>query len=62
MELVDNLLKLTMVIPCSQGVGERTREGTDLCDEMIESGVIISSSKCKHPTYLIILAIVSVVA
>src|SRR3979411_861671 len=40
MELINNIAKLHGGISMFAGVGERTREGTDLYNEMIEAGVV----------------------
>lgn len=40
MELINNIAKVHGGVSVFAGVGERTREGTDLYKEMIESGVI----------------------
>ena len=40
MELINNVAKQHGGISVFAGVGERTREGNDLYNEMIESGVI----------------------
>src|SRR5215472_15756066 len=40
MELINNIAKLHGGISMFAGVGERTREGNDLYNEMIEAGVI----------------------
>ena len=53
MELINNVATATRrLTPCSAGVGERTREGNDLYDEMIESKVIaVERDKDGHPVY-----------
>lgn len=40
MELINNIAKARSGLSVFAGVGERTREGNDLYNEMIESGVI----------------------
>src|SRR5436309_14511053 len=40
MELIDNIAKLHSGVSVFEGVGERTREGSDLYHEMSEAGVI----------------------
>ena len=40
MELINNIAKLHGGVSMFAGVGERTREGNDLYNEMIEAGVI----------------------
>src|SRR5262245_21745356 len=40
MELINNIAKLHGGVSVFAGVGERTREGNDLCQEMSEAGVI----------------------
>jgi len=40
MELINNVAKGHGGFSVFAGVGERTREGTDLYDEMIESGAV----------------------
>lgn len=49
MELINNIAKLHGGVSVFAGVGERTREGNDLYNEMIEAGVInlenLSASK-----------------
>lgn len=40
MELINNVAKAHGGFSVFAGVGERTREGNDLYNEMIESGVI----------------------
>lgn len=50
MELINNIAKAHGGLSVFSGVGERTREGNDLYNEMIDSGVInskdLSKSKC----------------
>src|SRR5436853_3546687 len=41
MELINNIAKLHGGVSVFAGVGERTREGNDLYNEMIEAGVIV---------------------
>ena len=50
MELINNIAKLHGGISMFAGVGERTREGNDLYNEMIEAGVIKTKKDEKgHP-------------
>ena len=50
MELINNIAKLHGGISMFAGVGERTREGNDLYNEMIEAGVIKVETDAKgHP-------------
>src|SRR5262245_52655382 len=50
MELINNIAKLHGGISMFAGVGERTREGNDLYNEMIEAGVIkVKLDEKKHP-------------
>jgi F-type H+-transporting ATPase subunit beta len=50
MELINNIAKLHGGISMFAGVGERTREGNDLYNEMIEAGVIKVKKDAKgHP-------------
>ena len=50
MELINNIAKLHGGISMFAGVGERTREGNDLYNEMIEAGVIKVEKDAKgHP-------------
>jgi len=50
MELINNIAKLHGGISMFAGVGERTREGNDLYNEMIEAGVIKTKKDPKgHP-------------
>src|SRR6202522_313920 len=50
MELINNIAKLHGGISMCAGVGERTREGTDLYNEMIEAGVIkVEKDEKGHP-------------
>ena len=50
MELINNIAKLHGGISMFAGVGERTREGNDLYNEMIEAGVIKTKKDAKgHP-------------
>lgn len=52
MELINNIAKLHGGISMFAGVGERTREGNDLYNEMIEAGVIKTEKDEKgHPKY-----------
>ena len=44
MELINNLAKHHGGVSCFAGVGERTREGNDLYEEMRESGVIAKTA------------------
>ena len=51
MELINNIAKLHGGVSMFAGVGERTREGNDLYNEMIEAGVIKVKKDAKgHPT------------
>jgi F-type H+/Na+-transporting ATPase subunit beta len=50
MELINNIAKLHGGVSMFAGVGERTREGNDLYNEMIEAGVIkVKRDEKKHP-------------
>jgi len=50
MELINNIAKLHGGVSIFAGVGERTREGNDLYNEMIEAGVILVERDAKgHP-------------
>ncbi|HEU6448759.1 MAG TPA: F0F1 ATP synthase subunit beta [Verrucomicrobiae bacterium] len=50
MELINNIAKLHGGISMFAGVGERTREGNDLYNEMIEAGVIkVEKDASGHP-------------
>jgi len=50
MELINNIAKLHGGISMFAGVGERTREGNDLYNEMIEAGVIkVEKDENGHP-------------
>ena len=50
MELINNIAKLHGGVSIFAGVGERTREGNDLYNEMIEAGVIATEKDEKgHP-------------
>ncbi len=50
MELINNIAKLHGGISMFAGVGERTREGNDLYNEMIEAGVIkVKKDEKGHP-------------
>ncbi len=50
MELINNIAKLHGGVSMFAGVGERTREGNDLYNEMIEAGVIKTKKDEKgHP-------------
>ncbi|MSR66002.1 MAG: F0F1 ATP synthase subunit beta [Pedosphaera sp.] len=50
MELINNIAKLHGGISMFAGVGERTREGNDLYNEMIEAGVIkVEMDEKGHP-------------
>jgi F-type H+-transporting ATPase subunit beta len=52
MELINNIAKLHGGISMFAGVGERTREGNDLYNEMIEAGVIKVKKDAKgHPVH-----------
>ncbi len=52
MELINNIAKLHGGISMFAGVGERTREGNDLYNEMIEAGVIKVKKDAKgHPLH-----------
>src|SRR5476649_1651200 len=50
MELINNIAKLHGGVSMFAGVGERTREGNDLYNEMIEAGVIkVKKDEKGHP-------------
>ncbi|MBL9134466.1 MAG: F0F1 ATP synthase subunit beta [Verrucomicrobiales bacterium] len=50
MELINNIAKLHGGISMFAGVGERTREGNDLYNEMVEAGVIkVEKDEKGHP-------------
>jgi F-type H+-transporting ATPase subunit beta len=50
MELINNIAKLHGGVSMFAGVGERTREGNDLYNEMIEAGVIkVEKDETGHP-------------
>ncbi len=50
MELINNIAKLHGGVSVFAGVGERTREGNDLYNEMIEAGVIaVEKDEKGHP-------------
>jgi F-type H+-transporting ATPase subunit beta len=50
MELINNIAKLHGGVSVFAGVGERTREGNDLYNEMIEAGVILVEKDAEgHP-------------
>src|SRR5271168_1891161 len=50
MELINNIAKLHGGVSMFAGVGERTREGNDLYNEMIEAGVIkVEKDEKGHP-------------
>ena len=50
MELINNIAKLHGGVSMFAGVGERTREGNDLYNEMIEAGVIkVKKDAIGHP-------------
>ena len=50
MELINNIAKLHGGVSMFAGVGERTREGNDLYNEMIEAGVIkVKRDENDHP-------------
>jgi F-type H+-transporting ATPase subunit beta len=50
MELINNIAKLHGGVSVFAGVGERTREGNDLYNEMIEAGVIVvEKDEHGHP-------------
>ncbi|MCU0783965.1 MAG: F0F1 ATP synthase subunit beta [Verrucomicrobia bacterium] len=50
MELINNIAKLHGGVSMFAGVGERTREGNDLYNEMIEAGVIkVQKDEKGHP-------------
>jgi F-type H+-transporting ATPase subunit beta len=52
MELINNIAKLHGGVSMFAGVGERTREGNDLYNEMIEAGVIKVKKDAKgHPEH-----------
>lgn len=50
MELINNIAKARSGLSVFAGVGERTREGNDLYNEMIESGVINLENR-KNPRW-----------
>src|SRR5450759_389098 len=50
MELINNIAKLHGGISMFAGVGERTREGNDLYNAMIEAGVLkVKKDEKGHP-------------
>ena len=52
MELINNIAKLHGGVSMFAGVGERTREGNDLYNEMIEAGVIkVKKDEKGHPKH-----------
>jgi F-type H+/Na+-transporting ATPase subunit beta len=53
MELVNNIAKAHGGVSVFGGVGERTREGNDLYNEMIESGVIDEEDRSKSKIALV---------
>jgi F-type H+-transporting ATPase subunit beta len=53
MELVNNIAKAHGGVSVFGGVGERTREGNDLYQEMIESGVINEEDRSKSKIALV---------
>ncbi|MEB3277947.1 MAG: F0F1 ATP synthase subunit beta [Lyngbya sp.] len=53
MELVNNIAKAHGGVSVFGGVGERTREGNDLYQEMIESGVIDQEDRSKSKIALV---------
>jgi F-type H+/Na+-transporting ATPase subunit beta len=53
MELVNNIAKAHGGVSVFGGVGERTREGNDLYNEMIESGVIDENDRSKSKIALV---------
>ena len=53
MELVNNIAKAHGGVSVFGGVGERTREGNDLYQEMIESGVIDEEDRSKSKIALV---------
>ncbi|ERT07811.1 ATP synthase F1, beta subunit [Lyngbya aestuarii BL J] len=53
MELVNNIAKAHGGVSVFGGVGERTREGNDLYQEMIESGVINEEDRTKSKIALV---------
>jgi len=53
MELVNNIAKAHGGVSVFGGVGERTREGNDLYNEMIESGVIDKEDRSKSKIALV---------
>ena len=58
MELINNVAKAHGGYSVFAGVGERTREGNDLYNEMIESGVISLQDKSSKVITLLISSIV----
>ena len=53
MELINNIAKAHGGVSVFGGVGERTREGNDLCEEMKESGVINSTNFTESKVALV---------
>ena len=53
MELINNIAKVHSGLSVFAGVGERTREGNDLYNEMIESGVIVPDDLEKSKIALV---------
>lgn len=53
MELINNIAKLYDGYTVFAGVGERTREGNDLYNEMIQSGVINTKDRSKSKATLV---------
>ena len=53
MELMNNIAKAHGGVSVFGGVGERTREGNDLYNEMIESGVINEEDRSKSKIALV---------
>jgi F-type H+-transporting ATPase subunit beta len=53
MELINNIAKAHGGVSVFGGVGERTREGNDLYNEMIESGVINTTDLTQSKVALV---------
>ncbi|MDG1127510.1 MAG: F0F1 ATP synthase subunit beta [Paracoccaceae bacterium] len=53
MELINNIAKVHSGFSVFAGVGERTREGNDLYQEMIESGVIVPDNLTESKVALV---------
>lgn len=61
MELINNVAKAHGGYSVFAGVGERTREGNDLYNEMIESGVISLKDKTSKVNFIIFISILQVI-